>query len=335
MNIWQQLKQNSIENNRPFTVLAPMEDVTDTVFRQVIGNCAPPDLYFTEFMSVAGFNSDGRKDVSKRLMYTDSERPIIAQIWGTEPKDFEVATKEIMKLGFDGIDINMGCPVRKIVKTGGCSALIKTPTLAGEIIDAVISVAGEMPVSVKTRIGFSKVITEEWLGLLLGYDLAAITVHGRISKEMSTKPCDWDEIGKAVALRDDMGKDTLIVGNGDIMTMFQAQEVYEKYKVDGVMIGRGVFNNPYVFDWGGKSDIQPAELLNIFKNHVELWLKTYGEGDRSRHFSSLKKFVKMYVKGFDGAAELRDGLYRCESAEELLRVVGDTGLEPMTSTVSL
>lgn len=320
MTIWQQLKQNSDKNKRPFTILAPMEDVTDTVFRQIIAEIASPDLFFTEFMSVEGFNSKGQKDVSKRLLYTENERPLIAQIWGITPENYEVAVKEVIKLGFDGVDINMGCPVRKIIKTGGCSALIRTPTLAGEIIEAVKSVADDkIPVSVKTRIGFNKVATEDWLGFLLEHDLDAITVHGRISKEMSTKPCDWGEISKVVKLRDQMRKDTLIVGNGDIMDMSQAQNAYEKYSVDGVMIGRGVFANPYVFDWeNSHKEISPKELLRVFEKQVSFWIKTYGEGDRSRNFASLKKFVKMYVKGFDGAAELRDKLYRCGSAEELL-----------------
>ena len=201
---------------RPFTVLAPMEDVTDTVFRRIVARNGKPDVFFTEFVNVDGMCSPGREAVVHRLKHTEEERPLVAQVWGLKPENFARAAADIRSMGFDGIDINMGCPVRKIVKTGACSALIDNPPLAGEIIIATMEGAGATPVSIKTRMGFTKRRTEEWSSFLLDLKPAVLTMHARIAKDMSDVPADWQEIGKVVRIRDSMGSNTLIVGNGDV-----------------------------------------------------------------------------------------------------------------------
>lgn len=310
--IWKELREST---DGPIMILAPMEDVTDTVFRRIVNSCGRPDLSFTEFTSATGINSPGRDNVMARLRFLPEERPLIAQIWGRFPEDYLKAAKELAKMDFDGIDINMGCPVAKIIKKGSCSALIKNPTLAGEIISAVKEGAGDLDVSVKTRIGFDTIVTDEWCGFLLEQDLDALIVHGRTTKEMSKAPANWDEIAKVVAMRDQMGKETVIVGNGDVKSMQQAKEYGERYKVDGVMFGRAVLENQWVFNEDiNVDDITPQMRIDLLLKHLDLWEKTWGD---KKPFAPMKKFVKAYVKGFEGAAEVRAKLMLSKSAEEL------------------
>lgn len=311
-NIWNELK-------RPFFVLAPMEDVTDTVFRQMVMNIGRPDLFFTEFTSVEGLCSKGSDVVMQRLKYLPTEKPLIAQLWGINPMSFEKASTIVHELGFDGIDINMGCPVRKIIRNGGCSALIKTPTLAKEIYEATVSGAKGLPVSVKTRIGFKSIQTEEWIGEVLSWKPAALTVHGRTVAELSKVPCHWDEIGKAVQLRDSISPNTIIVGNGDVNSIGQGLEYHRTYGVDGIMIGRGIFENPWVFNPVECNLDHSLDIrLKLVYRHVMLHRKTWGD---THNFNPLKKFFKMYIKGFDGAAQLRDQMMRLNSVDEILEFI--------------
>jgi len=205
---------NTLE--KPILIQAPMDDVTDTVFRQIIARCGKPDVFFTEFTNVEGMCSRGKDKVGKRIVFTPVERPIVAQIWGLDPLKFTETAKLIKRMGFDGIDINMGCPEKSVVKRGSCGAIIDNPKLAKEIILAVRKGAVGLPISVKTRIGVKNIQTEKWIKFLLEMDLDAITIHGRTVAEMSDVPNHWDEIGKAVRLRDSMKSKTLIIGNGDI-----------------------------------------------------------------------------------------------------------------------
>ena len=222
---------------KPFFVLAPMDDVTDTVFRQVVAGCAAPDLYFTEFVNVDGLQSPGRDKLLKRLEFTATEKPLIAQIWGKLPENFRKTADELVAMGFAGIDINMGCPEKTVVKNGCCSALINNRELAAEIIKATQEgTAGRVPVSVKTRLGFSE-IDLSWIEFLLGQNLDMLTIHGRTRKEMSAVPANWDMIGQVRELRDQLAANTLIVGNGDVENRQQASELAEKYGLDGIMIG--------------------------------------------------------------------------------------------------
>lgn len=307
---------------RPFFVLAPMDDVTDTVFRQMVAGTAAPDLYFTEFVNVDGLQSPGREKLLPKLRFDAAkERPIIAQIWGKTPANYYEVAKQVKEMGFDGVDINMGCPEKSVVNNGCCSALIENRELAGEIIDSVREAVGEdFPVSVKTRIGL-KVIDMTWIEFLLSKKLNMLTVHGRTQKEMSKVPAHWDKIGEAKELRDKLSPRTLIVGNGDVLSREQGEALAQQYGLDGIMIGRGIFHDPYVFakesPWPTKTK---EEKLALYRTHVELFAKTWPNGERKLH--TLNKFCKVYVNDFDGAKELREQLMNAQSAKELLKLLG-------------
>ncbi|KKR06201.1 MAG: tRNA-dihydrouridine synthase [candidate division WS6 bacterium GW2011_GWF2_39_15] len=308
MSIWQKL-------SKPIMALAPMEDVTDTVFRQVLCSIGKPDLFFTEFTNVDGLFSPGYEQVVARLKFSSVEKPIIAQVWGVNPENYRKVGKLVSEMGFDGIDINMGCPIKKIIKTGGCSALIKNPTLAKEIYLAAKEGSCGLPVSIKTRIGFRGIETEEWIGYILGLKPDALTVHGRTVLEQSKVPCHWEEIAKAVRLRDSISPSTVILGNGDVKSVKQGIEYCGTFGVDGVMIGRGIFENPWLF--GDKVEVlhSQEEKLALLMMHVTLFDNTRGE---DTNFNVLKKFFKMYINGFSGAAQLRDEMMKLRSAQETL-----------------
>jgi tRNA-dihydrouridine synthase len=313
---------------RPFFILAPMEDVTDTVFRQIVASCGRPDAYFTEFTSADGLVSRGRKKVGQRLVFTQAERPIVAQLWGLEPKNFYTCAREIAVLGFDGIDLNFGCPERSVVVKGAGAALIKNQPLAHEIIQATHEGAGGLPISVKTRIGYAQIETEPWIDFLLTHDLNAITIHGRTAKEMSAVPVHWDEIAKARELRNHSGKKTLIVGNGDVRTRANGETLAKRYSLDGIMIGRGIFEDPWVFENPHQTH-KAAERLQKFIAHIDLFTTTWGE---TKNFLVLRKFVKTYVSGFTGASELRVKLMAIKNNSELKTAVIDV-LNSRTDTI--
>lgn len=314
----------------PFFVLAPMDEVTETVFRQIVQSCAPADVYFTEFVNVDGLQSPGRPNLLKKLRFTENEGPLVAQIWGLNPDNFEKTAREIAdgtfarELGlpegvnFDGIDINMGCPAKSEVNNGACSALIKNRPLAKEIIEATIRGASGMPVSVKTRLGFNE-IDLSWHEFLMGFDIHMLTVHGRTRKEMSKVPAHWDQIGEIVKIRDKVAPKVLIVGNGDVLSREQGEELVQQYGWDGVMIGRGVFQDPYVFavktPWADKT---PEERIELLRRHVTLFDMTWGP---ERRFETLKKFAKVYISDFDGAKELREQIMATTSTPELLSLI--------------
>ena len=311
---------------KPFFVLAPMEDVTDTVFRQMVAQCARPDVFFTEFANCDGLQSIGRPHVAHRLVYSEDERPIVAQVWGIHPDTFEKTAREVVELGFDGIDINMGCPQRAVIGHGACSALIKTPSLAKEIIDATKrGVNGKIPVSVKTRIGYSKITTEEWILFLLSCGIDALTVHGRTVSEMSRVPCHWDEIGKAVELRNSISPGTVIIGNGDVQHVADGLQKMSVTGVDGVMIGRGIFEDMWAFDKiVPKKQHAPLEYIRLMKEHVQLFEKTWGN---TKHYPILKKFYKIYVRGFDGASDWRARCMNTQSYEEIYPIIDEIKLQ--------
>lgn len=305
---------------KPFFVLAPMDDVTDTVFRQIVADCAPPDLYFTEFVNVDGLQSPGRPKLIKKLQFTDKETPIIAQLWGKNPENYYKTTKELIEMGFSGVDLNMGCPVKAVVRNGCCSALIDNRSLAFEIIDAVKSAAGEdFPVSVKTRLGLRE-IDLSWHEFLLNHDLDMLTIHGRTAKEMSKVPANWGMIAQVREMRDNISPKTLIVGNGDVMTREQGEELAHKYGLDGIMIGRGIFHDPFIFSKNSPwSKFSKEQKLELYTKHVKLFTITWRNNERRVH--NLNKFCKIYVEGFDGAKELREKLMASESTDELLELL--------------
>ncbi|MCX6793883.1 MAG: tRNA-dihydrouridine synthase, partial [Candidatus Gottesmanbacteria bacterium] len=252
-SFWQKLP-------KPILALAPMEDVTDTVFRCIVASCARPTVFFTEFTSVDGLFSRGREEVIHRFDYTENERPIIAQIWGNTPELFYKAAKLIAEMKFDGVDINAGCPQKNVTSHGGGACLIQDPPLMKEIINATREGAGRLPVSVKTRLGYKK-ISFDWIQFLLEQNLDALIVHGRTAAELSKVPAHWDEIGKIVVLRNQMKKNTILLGNGDVTNYADALAKCGKYGTDGAMIGRGIFHNLWAFDKNGVSHMDDHKEL--------------------------------------------------------------------------
>jgi len=312
-----------IDLPKPFFVLAPLDDVTDTVFRQMVGSCAAPDLYFTEFVNVDGLQSPGREKILKKLRFGPQERPLIAQLWGKIPENFYKTAQEIVAMGFDGIDLNFGCPEKSVVKNGCCIGMINNRELTGEIIKAVREGGAPLPISVKTRLGL-KEIDYSWHEFLLKQSLNMLTIHGRTAKEMSKVPVHWDSIEHIRQLRDKLSPTTLIVGNGDVLTRQQGVELAKKYELDGIMIGRGVFHDPYVFadsgtgqsPWIAKSK---SEKIALYRKHVQLFAKTWQFGERP--LPTLNKFCKIYINGFDGAKEMREELMSAKSTKELLTLL--------------
>ena len=317
---------------KPIFAMAPLDDVTDTVFRKVITGCAPPDLFFTEFVNVDGLMSPGRPKLLKKLRFTELERPLIAQLWGLKPENFQAIAAQIADgslakelglpegINFSGIDLNMGCPEKTVVKNGACAGLINNRELAVEIIKATqAGVAGRLLVSVKTRIGFST-IDLSWPELLLQQDLAMLTIHGRTRKEMSKVPAHWDVINQIREMRDKLSPNTLIVGNGDVESREQGLELARKYQLDGIMIGRGVFQDPFVFaedsPWEAYSRDQRVDL---YRRHVQLFADTWKNNERP--IPTLNKFCKIYINKFDGAKELREQLMACKTTDELLQIL--------------
>lgn len=311
-NIWTTLPH-------PFFVLAPMEDVTDTVYRQVVSMCGRPNLYFTEFTNVDGILSVATEKVSQRLQFSSSEKPLIAQIWGTNPESFLKVAKLLVEKGFDGIDINMGCPESGIVKKFAGGGMIRNPQLAAEVIAATKEGAGDLPVSVKTRIGYNKIITEEWVTHLLSQKVAALTIHGRTVSEGSKVPAHWDEIGKAVGLRDNLQLSTKIIGNGDVMSYQQGLDLVKEFHVDGIMVGRGIFANPWFFNPNiDIAKVSLRERCNMLLRHMELFLEVWQD---KKNFDILKKFFKAYLRDFEGANELRAELMLKKNPEEIREVI--------------
>jgi len=309
-SFWNKLK-------KPILVQAPMEEVTDTVFRQIIAKCGAPDVFFTEFTNVEGMCSRGKDKVGKRLIFTPSERPIVAQLWGLDPLKFLETAKLVKKMGFDGIDINMGCPEKSVVKRGSCAALISNPVLAKEIISAVREGAGGLPVSVKTRIGVKEIQTEKWASFLLEQNLDVLTVHGRTAAEMSDFPVHWDEIEKVVKMKNKMKLKTLIIANGDVKSRKEAEEKCRRYGLDGIMIGRGIFDNLWVFNKKtDQSKIPYQEKLKLLEEHITLFDKTWG---KTKNFSIMKKFYKIYLSGAPNVKDVRIEIMKLKTAEETLK----------------
>jgi tRNA-dihydrouridine synthase len=314
--------------SKPFFILAPMDDVTDTVFRRIVSDFAPPDYTMTEFVNVDGLKSKGRSKLIRKLGVEKDIVPVIAQIWGKTPEKFEAIAKEISDgdiPGFCGIDINFGCPAKSEVRAGCCSALqqIDLRPRAKAMIEATLKGAKEgknnLPVSFKTRLGFD-FIDYTWHEFLLGFKPWILTVHVRTTKQMSKVPAQWDAIEPIIKLRDKISPETKIVLNGDIMNHQHGVELAEKYGVDGLMIGRGIFHDPYCFSENSPFEQKTkSERIEMFKNHVMLHDEVFPAGERP--FNPLKKFAKVYINSFPGAAELRDKIMHTESVDEALKVI--------------
>jgi tRNA-dihydrouridine synthase len=312
MNFWHDLP-------RPFFVLAPMEAVTDVVFRHVVASAARPDIFFTEFTNASSFASPkGIHSTRGRLTFTEDEQPMVAQIWGTKPEEFAIMARGLAKMGYKGIDINMGCPDKTVVKGGGGSGLIRTPELAAELI--VAAKQGGLPVSVKTRLGYSSTSEwRDWLKHILKQDVVNLTIHLRTRKEMSKVPAHFELIPEIKKLRDEIAPQTLLTINGDIEDRQQGLELVEKYGVDGIMIGRGVFHNPFAFEQE-KREHSREELLDLLRLQLDLFDK-YSRELEPRKFEPLKRFFKIYIRDFPGASELREKLMHTKSTDEVRALI--------------
>lgn len=308
-NFWRNLK-------KPFFCLAPMADVTDCVFRELIAKYGKPDVMWTEFVSADGLCSPiGREKLLIDLAYTKAERPIVAQLFSSKPENMRQAAKIVAELGFNGLDINMGCPDKTIEKQGAGANLIKNPKLAQEIIKSAMDGAGNIPVSVKTRIGYLEDNLEEWLPALLLMKPAAITVHARTRKEMSKVPARWEAVERAVKLA--RGTDTLIIGNGDVVDFADAKEKARETGADGIMLGRAIFGNPWLFR-DSPRQVSVSLRLKVLVEHTYLFEKKLGG---VKNFSIMKKHYKAYVNGFPGAKELRMELMEAKNASEVKGIV--------------
>lgn len=298
---------------KPFYILAPMEAVTDVVFRHVVAEAAAPDIWFTEFTNATGWAAAGDKAIGGRLVKTDDEYPIVAQLWGSSPEAMEKLSAHVVTLGYDGIDINMGCPDKSATKSGGGSGMILNPENAAAII-AAAKTSG-LPVSVKTRLGYSHIDEwRDWLAHLLRQDIVNLTIHLRTKKEMSKVPAHYELISEIKKLRDLVAPQTLLTINGDIRDRAHGEQLVAETGVDGVMIGRGVFHNPYAFEPTPTPHSREA-LVALLQQHLDLY-DQYSE-QTGRPYETLKRFYKIYIRDFDGAAELRDRLMHTKSTDEV------------------
>ncbi|MGR6409388.1 tRNA dihydrouridine synthase [Staphylococcus aureus] len=305
-NFWSELP-------RPFFILAPMEDVTDIVFRHVVSEAARPDVFFTEFTNTESFcHPEGIHSVRGRLTFSEDEQPMVAHIWGDKPEQFRETSIQLAKMGFKGIDLNMGCPVANVAKKGKGSGLILRPDVAAEIIQA--TKAGGLPLSVKTRLGYYEIDEwKDWLKHVFEQDIANLSIHLRTRKEMSKVDAHWELIEAIKNLRDEIAPNTLLTINGDIPDRKTGLELAEKYGIDGVMIGRGIFHNPFAFEKEPREHTS-KELLDLLRLHLSLFNKY--EKDEIRQFKSLRRFFKIYVRGIRGASELRHQLMNTQSIAE-------------------
>ncbi|UUX34116.1 tRNA dihydrouridine synthase [Fundicoccus culcitae] len=306
-NFWQTLP-------KPFFVLAPMEDVTDVVFRHVISHAAKPDVFFTEFTNSESYcHPDGIESVRGRLTFTEDEHPIVAHIWGDKPEYFRQMSIGMAEMGFDGIDLNMGCPAPNVFKHGRGAGLILRPEIAADLIQA--AKAGGLPVSVKTRLGHRHLGEwREWLTHLFEQDIANLSIHLRTKVEMSKVDAHWDLIPEIKRLRDEIAPQTLLTINGDIPNRQVGMELVDKYGIDGVMIGRGVFHNPFAFETENR-DHSRTELLDLFRFHLDLFDQY--TSDDPHLFKPLRRFFKIYIREFRGAGDLRVQLMDTESTDEV------------------
>lgn len=315
MNFWHKLKKN--KGSEPILVLAPMADVTDRAFRFIIAKYGKPDVTWTEFVSSDGLFRGGREALINDLSFTEGERPIVAQFFTASPEMMKKSAELALELGFDGIDINMGCPDKGVEKQGAGAGLIKNPKLAQEIILSAKEGAGDLPVSVKTRIGYNKNELETWLPSILETKPAVVTIHARTRKQMSDVPAMWENIKRAVEIRNEMKSESLIFGNGDVLNIADAKQKAIDTGCDGVMLGRAIFGNPWLFS---DKIVTKEEKLKVLIEHTKKFEELVepkppvGQG---KSFAVMKKHFKAYVSGFDGAKELRAELMEAKNSEDV------------------
>ena len=317
-NFWQQL-------NKPLFVLAPMADVTDVAFRSIINKYGKPDVLWTEFVSADGLaHPIAREKLLIDLRFDKAEHPIVAQIFGSNEDNIREASRLCEELGFDGVDINMGCPDKSIEKQGAGSGMIKNIEKAKAVIRAAKEGAPNIPVSVKTRIGYNKNEIDTWIRALLEENLPVLTVHLRTRKEMSLVPAHWDLMPDIVKLRDEIAPNTLIIGNGDVMNLEDANKKVLETGCDGVMLGRAIFGNPFLFSKQKRPERSEGQILqeklHVMLEHTKLFEELLGQ---HKNFAIMKKHYKAYVLGFDGAKDLRVKLMDAKDYKEVESIVND------------
>lgn len=317
--IWDKLSRLN-KNTKPFFCIAPMADVTDAAFRRMFVKYGKPDILWTEFVSADGLDSPGKEVLKNNLIFIKKEKPIIVQLFSSSIEKMRNASFYVSSLGFDGIDINMGCPDRSVEKQGAGAAMMKDKEKAGRIIEAVkagISDSGKknVSISVKTRIGYNKNQIEEWIPFLLSQNIDALTIHARTRKEMSKVPADWSHVKRVVEIRDAMGVTTKIIGNGDVRSVKEGIKLAKETGCDGIMVGRGVFGNPWFFS-GKKPTIK--EKMKAMVEHTKLFEKLLGN---HKSFAVMKKHFKAYVNDFTGAKELRMELMEAKNSKEVEEII--------------
>ena len=290
-----------------------MEDVTDIVFRHVVSEAARPDVFFTEFTNTESYcHPEGIHSVRGRLTFSEDEQPMVAHIWGDKPEQFRKMSIGLKEMGFKGIDLNMGCPVANVAKKGKGSGLILRPERAAEIIQATKE--GGLPVSVKTRLGYYEIDEwKDWLKHVFEQDIANLSIHLRTRREMSKVDAHWELIEAIKTMRDEIAPHTLLTINGDIPDRQKGLELANKYGVDGVMIGRGIFHNPFAFEKEPREHTS-EELLDLFRLHLSLYEKYSNE--ETQQFKALRRFFKIYIRGIKGASQLRHKLMSTETIDE-------------------
>ncbi|MCB1920319.1 MAG: tRNA-dihydrouridine synthase family protein [Candidatus Competibacteraceae bacterium] len=304
-HFWQRL-------NPPFFVLAPMAEVTDIVFRNFVLRYSRPEVVYTEFVATKALLARKRQvSLRRALWFSEVERPIVAQVFGADPAEMFASAQLIRRLGFDGMDINMGCPDRRVERHGAGAALIRDPPRAQALIQAAKAGLDGLPLSVKTRLGYHAIETTAWISALLVAQPDVLVVHGRTRQELSAVPAHWDEIALATRLAHDA--EVLCVGNGDIRSREQGEDYAQRFGVDGVMIGRGVFGNPWVF--APHADRREAEKLQAL---ADLITQFSGFWQTTKNDQILKKHFKAYVTGFPGSSALCARLLASQSAAEAL-----------------
>lgn len=311
---------------KPIMALAPMANVTDAAFRRVIAKYGKPDVLWTEFVSADGLcHPVARERLLPDLWFTAAERPIVAQLFSAHPDKMFKAAQLIQELKFDGLDINMGCPDRSVEKQGSGAALIKTPKLARELIRAAKNGAPNLPISVKTRLGYKQSALDNWLPELLAEQPAVITIHARTRDEMSKVAARWEEVARAMQIRNSVKSSALIIGNGDLKDLADARAKVAISGADGAMLGRAIFGNPWLFADNQRSDLKEASRsdlkirLSVLVEHTQLFEELLGQ---IKSFNLMKKHYKTYLAGF-GNKELSLALMNTQNATEVEQIVTD------------
>lgn len=320
---------------KPFFVLAPLANVTDAAFRRIIAKYGKPDVLWTEFVSADGLalaSEEGKRILMRDLVYTEAERPIVAQFFTSSSERMQKAAALAQDLGFDGVDINMGCPDSSVEGQGAGAKLILNPTLARELIEAAKRGSPALPVSVKTRLGYNKDTLDEWLPEILKASPAAVTIHARTRKEMSKVPAHFERVKRAVEIRNEMKSSALIIGNGDLISISDAEDKVRESGADGAMLGRAIFGQPWLFSKSVVGVSQPSieTRLRVAVEHTYLYEELLGD---IKNFALMKKHFKAYVEGFSGAKELRVQLMESQNAGEVERRIEDFLSVPYTTVI--